>query len=527
MKSLCCCFAAAAKPEERPAPGAPKQKPLERSTPVEPKSRPVSQDDDGGGPKVFATTSCTTPHKDGASTPHTIATHPSRYEVAVFSPDGSSLRPLSRCRLSHHSSAEQPLTPRSTRQASRLSVAYAPDQLNSPRDEQTGLSSGALSATLGNATRHGLSPGRNGKGIAKINQDRGVVHHPFNGSQNEALFCVFDGHGSGGEKVAEYCMRKIPTALQEKGDLRASTEATLEKAVCDVDRSVLRKAEGRFALMCGCTSIIVYLQGRTLWTACSGDSRAVLGYSSKGSIRARDLSEDCKPDDPKEKKRIEKCGGVVTGGGRPGVPARVWANGAVGLAMSRSIGDGEVKKFGVICDPKIRKFEITPAPANDNKADGDRFIIVASDGVWEFIDSQEACDIVASELLSGAVNASQACMKLVQMAAAWWKQEEGNYRDDITAIVARLPFVVGDGEETPPKLDVGISGGGSSLYINMGEEGLSSLAEGEESPVTPTRMPKKDEGEEDGDDFRRKRLSVADAPSERDSAEQSDWSDKE
>ena len=36
---------------------------------------------------------------------------------------------------------------------------------------------------------------------------------------------------------------------------------------------------------------------------------------------------------------------------------------------------------------------------------------------------------------------SRGCAKLVQEAALRWKREEGNYCDDITAIVARLPFV--------------------------------------------------------------------------------------
>ncbi|EOD35737.1 hypothetical protein EMIHUDRAFT_227254 [Emiliania huxleyi CCMP1516] len=127
--------------------------------------------------------------------------------------------------------------------------------------------------------------------------------------------------------------------------------------------------------------------GTTVWTACSGDSRAVLGYVRDGAIRARDHSVDCKPDSPEEYERIVGAGGVVSGASGAS-PARVWADGRVGLAMSRSIGDGECKRFGVIPDPEIKRFDLGAAPANTPEADGDRFIIVASDGVWEFIDSQ-------------------------------------------------------------------------------------------------------------------------------------------
>ena len=47
-----------------------------------------------------------------------------------------------------------------------------------------------------------------------------------------------------------------------------------------------------------------------------------------------------------------------------------------GLAMSRSFGDDIVKPVGMTCDPEIREIEL------ENQ---DKFIIMASDGVWEFI----------------------------------------------------------------------------------------------------------------------------------------------
>ena len=55
---------------------------------------------------------------------------------------------------------------------------------------------------------------------------------------------------------------------------------------------------------------------------------------------------------------------AVTGGGTvssssQGRPSRVWANGRIGLAMSRSIGDGECKLVGVIPDPEI--VQVKPA----------------------------------------------------------------------------------------------------------------------------------------------------------------------
>lgn len=47
-----------------------------------------------------------------------------------------------------------------------------------------------------------------------------------------------------------------------------------------------------------------------------------------------------------------------------------------GLAMSRSIGDEVAKKLGVIAEPEISQVKLTHK---------DKFILIASDGVWEFL----------------------------------------------------------------------------------------------------------------------------------------------
>jgi protein phosphatase 2C family protein 2/3 len=58
--------------------------------------------------------------------------------------------------------------------------------------------------------------------------------------------------------------------------------------------------------------------------------------------------------------------------------------------------------------------------------------------VWEFISSEAAVQIVADNLDRGA---TRACQALIEVAAAKWHDEEGDYRDDITALVVRLPHL--------------------------------------------------------------------------------------
>ena len=114
-----------------------------------------------------------------------------------------------------------------------------------------------------------------------------------------------------------------------------------------------------------------------------------------------------------------------------GLSARVYLDPEftmIGLAMARSIGDYAVKEVGVIPEPDIVEHVIR---------DVDKFMILASDGVWEFISSQEAIDIVNDQLEFGC---HAACEELIQVAAMRWAEEEGDYRDDITAIVVQFPL---------------------------------------------------------------------------------------
>lgn len=84
----------------------------------------------------------------------------------------------------------------------------------------------------------------------------------------------------------------------------------------------------------------------------------------------------------------------------------------------------------MIPEPEVKIFDLE---INDS------FMIMASDGVWEFISSQEAIDIVQTQFDEGA-DCNSACQILIEQASERWAEEEGDYRDDITAIVVRFPL---------------------------------------------------------------------------------------
>jgi hypothetical protein len=78
---------------------------------------------------------------------------------------------------------------------------------------------------LGTYSCHGIEPAPDEvDGIhEKINQDRGCVVYPYNGSKQEVLFMVLDGHGEQGDKVSEFVMRQVIFILVYLFNLFSST----------------------------------------------------------------------------------------------------------------------------------------------------------------------------------------------------------------------------------------------------------------------------------------------------------------
>ena len=65
-------------------------------------------------------------------------------------------------------------------------------------------------------------------------------------------------------------------------------------------------------------------------------------------------------------------------------PPRVWLGhmDVPGLAMSRSLGDGVAHTAGVSSEPEFYEYEF-------NKGREDQILVMASDGLWEFMSNQE------------------------------------------------------------------------------------------------------------------------------------------
>ena len=274
-------------------------------------------------------------------------------------------------------------------------------------------------------------------GQRKTNQDSFIAAVPQQFG-SAALFAVFDGHGEHGHLVSRQAMNEFGRIFfseqQRHRDLRAATTA----AYVEQERACGAATD---CSQSGTTAVTCYLKvdSSTGTVAChaawAGDSRAVLGcVRPDGSLGAFDLTVDQKPERPDEKARIESCGGTVEpvkdARGQPAGPPRVWylAQVAPGLAMSRSIGDAVGAMVGVTAEPELHERILQPE---------DALLVIASDGVWEFLSSQQVVTIL-SDLLRGkpitedAVLAASA--SLCDHARKLWLEED-QYVDDITCTV--------------------------------------------------------------------------------------------
>lgn len=182
----------------------------------------------------------------------------------------------------------------------------------------------------------------------------------------------------------------------------------------------------------GSTCVSILIVGNKVFCSNVGDSRAVLARSIDGSVCGFPLNRDHKASEPDEEERILKNGGRIDAfrdaNGRPMGPLRVWHlhENIPGLAMSRSFGDHAAAEVGVIADPEILEMNLTEA---------DKFIVIASDGVWEFLSNDDVVNIVMPHYLNNS--AEKAAEALIREALKKWKEEE-NVVDDITCIIIFL-----------------------------------------------------------------------------------------
>lgn len=264
--------------------------------------------------------------------------------------------------------------------------------------------------------------------------------------KNSAFFGVFDGHA--GTDVAIYSSKNLFQNLRNNDSYKAGQiEKALKEAFLKTD-SDLRTPTGHAECLkirkelqrrdddddemsedresgglteSGSTAVTCLLVGQELYCANAGDSRAVLCRDGT----AVNLSEDHKPMNQEEKQRIEKAGGFVE-------DKRV--NGT--LAVARAIGDFSFKTGSVpaedqqvTCNPEIKKFTLQ---------DKDEFMILACDGIWDVVTSQQAVDLVRERMRKQMTLKDILVDLFEQCLSPHPSANEGLGCDNMTAIIVKF-----------------------------------------------------------------------------------------
>jgi serine/threonine protein phosphatase PrpC len=238
----------------------------------------------------------------------------------------------------------------------------------------------------------------------KMNQDSYILCPNFTQSTQRHLFAVNDGHGIGslpydivinlqlvgkfGHLVANFVKEKLPASLESRGRIENNARGSLISAY-QMTASALQESNIDVQLS-GSTSVAVLFLRDKIYCSNVGDSRAILATLYKGAWTCHPLSNDHKPSCEAEAKRIKRRGGRVEPvRNEAGIfvgPHRVWLKDQdiPGLAMTRSLGDLIAASVGVTWMPEVLEHPLTP---------NDKFIVLGSDGLWEFLSNEEVTNL--------------------------------------------------------------------------------------------------------------------------------------
>lgn len=215
--------------------------------------------------------------------------------------------------------------------------------------------------------------------------------------------------------------------MLKNGQVSAALINAFRKAEADLESQALKEEVD--IQVAGCTAVCCCYQPKLnkVWIATAGDSRVILINPGKGAVAQ---TSDHKPSREDEKKRVEAsgCDVIITTYDDGWVEERINVAGQEypGISMTRSFGDVLVKDLGVIADPEVVEWSLEGLDKP--------LLFAASDGVWEFLDTDKVASILLDSLAKGE-SYDQACKTLLKKSRQAWEDSEGTYCDDITMVL--------------------------------------------------------------------------------------------
>jgi len=310
---------------------------------------------------------------------------------------------------------EKPLTARSLRLRAHRLTCVADD-------------AGALLRSLGVAAKN--TKGRKSLVDSVPGQDNLSISHLSSGWD---IICLMDGHGVAGHWPATRSVRAMPYYLAGRScsqmlrqwEVEAALNHAFDKAQSDLKFNALCERVDLQATGCTAVCAMWKAHSRSIWVATTGDSRAVLFAPGRGVIAE---TVDHKPTIEAEVDRIERSGGEVVrtefDDGYVECRVNIAGTGYPGLSMTRSLGDLVMKDVGVIATPQVVKWDMVPGA----------LLLIASDGIWEFLSTEEVVQVVL-DALARMESFDTIVSELVETARMAWRSHEGTYCDDISVVL--------------------------------------------------------------------------------------------
>lgn len=274
-----------------------------------------------------------------------------------------------------------------------------------------------------------------------------------------AFFAVFDGHG--GREAAQFARDYLWEFMKKQrgfwSDCDMEVCSAIRKGFIACHHAMWKKLPEwpktltGLPSTSGTTASVVFIRGNRMYVAHVGDSAVVLGVQDDPSdpfIRSVEVTQDHKPELPKERERIEGLGGSVIK--KAGVNRVVWKrprlshNGPVRrstvidqipfLAVARALGDLWSYDFysgEFVVSPEPDTSVVTLDPRKH------RYIILGSDGLWNMVPPQEAISMCQNNDEAMAPCGVSSARQLVSHALLRWRQRMLR-ADNTSAIVIAL-----------------------------------------------------------------------------------------
>ena len=247
---------------------------------------------------------------------------------------------------------------------------------------------------------------------------------------NLSYFAIFDGHG--GKDVASFLSINLHHFLiDEINNINFGTNdeenisniiESIKSAFMKIDQNIL--SNENFTNDVGSTATLIFIYYNNLNENILNNNNdngnknveitlicANIGDSNGYLITKSNISQITKPhkcEDTSEVQRIKGTGGIVFQG-------RIFGK----LILTRTLGDKEMKKYGVIPVPDFYTKKIEK---------DDLFVIIASDGIWDVINEEEIYKMGNEKELSSEIFSK----KIMDLA------KERDTRDNSSCIVIKL-----------------------------------------------------------------------------------------